>query len=340
MLSGFLITGILIDTREAANYFSSFYARRVVRIFPLYILSLVSYFYIALPIAHHFGHWSSYDASLQGWYWFHLSNWQSAFGSDIELLTHLWSLAIEEQFYLVWPLVIFLVPRARIPLVCCAVILGSLTLRVYFGAYLDTYPNLLNRLTPFRLDTLAWGGLLAALLRDDAWSARVRRLARPFSICACILLLAVLLRAGTPVVTNPLIAKYALSLFAAVFTCAVYFAYINSGSSGWAAGVLRQPLLTSFGKYSYAIYLLHFPICVYQNRIVMRIAEQITPHLHLALWIAAKIFGFGISYALGRASWVLVESRFLKLKERFAVHHNSAPRPASVYAAGAAGHGG
>jgi len=79
VLSGFLITGILIETRCSPNYFSSFYARRVLRIFPLYLAFVFAYFVITIQP----------DSSLQIWYWLHLSNWQSAFGQDVPTLSHL-----------------------------------------------------------------------------------------------------------------------------------------------------------------------------------------------------------------------------------------------------------
>jgi peptidoglycan/LPS O-acetylase OafA/YrhL len=94
VLSGFLITGILIDTRKASNYFSSFYARRALRIFPLYLLAVFVYFDIALPVAHRFGLWANESSALAPWYWAHLSNWRSAFGIDATMLSHFWSLSI------------------------------------------------------------------------------------------------------------------------------------------------------------------------------------------------------------------------------------------------------
>src|ERR1035441_9132865 len=72
VLSGFLITGILLDTRRATNYFSSFYARRILRIFPLYFLSVFVYFHVALPTAHRYGAWLSSSNAPAIWYWCYL----------------------------------------------------------------------------------------------------------------------------------------------------------------------------------------------------------------------------------------------------------------------------
>ena len=105
VLSGFLITGILLDTRDSPNYFTTFYARRALRILPLYFLTTLIYFRLE-------------PNPLERWFWSHLSNWKSAFGQDVPALSHFWSLAVEEQFYLVWPLVVILSPKRAMPRVC------------------------------------------------------------------------------------------------------------------------------------------------------------------------------------------------------------------------------
>src|SRR5262249_2846553 len=105
VLSGFLITGILLDSRGADGYFSSFYARRFLRIFPLYYGFLALWF---LVLAYVFG--SAYSdlfaRERQVWFWSYTANWGRP--DELGALGHFWSLAIEEQFYLVWPLVVWL----------------------------------------------------------------------------------------------------------------------------------------------------------------------------------------------------------------------------------------
>jgi peptidoglycan/LPS O-acetylase OafA/YrhL len=162
VLSGFLITGILLDARGDAarppdGYFLHFYARRALRIFPAYYVFLAIVLLIGQPQMPH-GTW---------WYWTYLSNvmiarygWPNAVWDT----GHLWSLAIEEQFYLVWPAIIAWTPRRRLPTVCLCVILSAFTLRavlIHQGAALAGYV-----LTPARADTLALGALLAVALRS------------------------------------------------------------------------------------------------------------------------------------------------------------------------------
>jgi peptidoglycan/LPS O-acetylase OafA/YrhL len=134
VLSGFLISGILIDSRESPRYFTSFYARRVLRIFPLYFGYLLGFFCLIKPFAAIFpfpevAKWSLLPATEQLWYWSYLSNWRSGLGHDISFLTHFWSLAIEEQFYMVWPLVVFFASRKALLRICIGIVVLAVTMR-------------------------------------------------------------------------------------------------------------------------------------------------------------------------------------------------------------------
>lgn len=318
VLSGFLITGILLDTKPASNYFSSFYVRRVLRIFPLYLSAVAAYFLIALPVAHHFGYWQSRTDSLEVWYWCHVSNWRSAFGLDVQLLTHFWSLSVEEQFYLIWPLVVFFVPRSKMAHLCVAVIVTSLALRCGFSGYASTYPALLNRLTPFRLDTLAFGGLLATIVRSDAWSARLKAWLPTILSVAGLGFVCVLAVARTNRTANPVISTVGFTLLAAVYACLVFFSYVTSGSAKLLPRLLRSRFLVSFGKYSYAIYVLHFPIAFYGKDLVLSLAQGTSTQFQVLLWVAQKVIGVGLSFLLGLASWNMLEKHFLRLKKRYA----------------------
>ncbi len=112
VLSGFLITGILLDTRRAENFWSSFYARRALRIFPVYYLLLAVTYAIA-PHRH------------QVFYWLYLANLrQLAAGPAVESLGHCWSLSVEEQFYLVWPFAVRLLDERGLVRLCAAIVVA------------------------------------------------------------------------------------------------------------------------------------------------------------------------------------------------------------------------
>src|SRR5688572_7114217 len=115
VLSGFLITGILLESKGTPNYYRNYLAKRTLRIFPLYYFFLIVFF-IVFPLVGYSDSIYNYDylSSTQSWYWLYIQNWRIFFdphypGEDI--ISHFWSLAIEEQFYIFWPLVIYLIPR-------------------------------------------------------------------------------------------------------------------------------------------------------------------------------------------------------------------------------------
>ena len=317
VLSGFLITGILLDTRLATNYFSSFYARRILRIFPIYFLSVFVYFHIALPMAHRYGHWLSFDGAPEIWYWCYLSNWLDAFGQDHCLLGHFWSLAIEEQYYFVWPVVVFVTKRSWLRYVCVATIGLSFGLRCAFQDYNQIHPGFLYSLTPFRLEPLAFGGLVAIIVRDEQWCTRMRSHIGVVAGAALLLLAGVLLLTRNANHDSPLMTTVGFSAFAIIYSCLVFFAYTNAGSSKWLAVQLRRPFLMSFGVYSYAIYVFHAPISGYQNAVLLRIAATVPSQFHIFLWAASKLVGVVLSYGIALLSWHLIEKHFLKAKRRF-----------------------
>ena len=192
MLSGFLITGILLDTRDSERYFTTFYARRILRIFPLYYLVLLLAFVVLpkFPAVHPV--LAGQDALPPQWpYWLYLTNFSIAEGGWVHGWVDVgWSLAIEEQFYLVWPLVIWLCPPRVVALLCAVIIVAEPFARV-FARETEVAALPIYVLTWFRLDGLAIGALLAVAQRRgllpllDRW-APVVVIARCAGLIVCI----------------------------------------------------------------------------------------------------------------------------------------------------------
>lgn len=322
VLSGFLITGILVDTRSSRNYFGSFYSRRVLRIFPLYLVSVFAYFEVILPLAHHFGHWKYLDSSLEIWYWFHLSNWRTAFGPDVLLLTHFWSLSIEEQFYFVWPMVVLLVKPARLVWVCLGMILAPPILRVAF-LHNQFGWEALHRFTPFRVDALAVGGLVALLVRDPEWFAAVEKrlgLIAGVAGAALVGLIVFAFQWESPISSPPMI-TVGYSAFALTYGCAVCGAYRFRGFAAWPARILRGRFLRIFGKHSYAIYIIHWPIAYFEGNALSKVPAGAPELTKALLWVLSIVMGVMISFALSQATWHLLEKHCLRLKHRFAARY-------------------
>jgi peptidoglycan/LPS O-acetylase OafA/YrhL len=193
VLSGFLITGILCDTRGSPNYFRNFYARRVLRIFPLYYGFLLVWT-VLLARAPGFASAERYGwQANQWWYWLYLANIHLglASGPTPGEPTVFWSLAVEEQWYLLWPLAVAILARARLASVCLGLMATAALLRVAWHAAAPPIgsPDSLYFLTPARMDALATGALLAVLARDPPRWQRLARRAGPLAAGLTTLLL-------------------------------------------------------------------------------------------------------------------------------------------------------
>ena len=168
VLSGFLITGILYDTKGTECYFRNFYIRRCLRIFPLYYGVLVLSFVVFPRVVISEPSSASSQSLLadQSWYWTYLINVKIALEGwpKVNFIAHFWSLAVEEQFYFVWPLLVFLWRRETLVKVCVACVVVALGLRIGFAFIGQDLPAYV--LLPSRMDALAIGGLLALLARD------------------------------------------------------------------------------------------------------------------------------------------------------------------------------
>ena len=168
VISGFLITDILIKTVNNRDYFKNFYGRRILRIFPLYYGFLLLFIFI-LP---HFFHKLSdlYDDVLlykyQVWYWLYMPNTALGLHPEKIVFPHLWSLAVEEQYYMIWPLFVWLFSFRNLKAILITVIILSFGLRCYFVAH-EYDPYFLWTFTPIRLEAIAIGSLLSIYYNEN-----------------------------------------------------------------------------------------------------------------------------------------------------------------------------
>jgi peptidoglycan/LPS O-acetylase OafA/YrhL len=289
VLSGFLITSILISTRGASNYFSAFYARRSLRIFPVAFVAIALFYWLGVPFAHRHGLLPKLPESEQIWYWLFLGNWRQGLGfNDGAELGHFWSLAIEEQFYLMFSLFARYLPQRVLVSVSAALALLSIALRIALTASGHAQDPLLWRVTFLHLDPLAFGALLAC---SGRLLASVSRWRWAFLLVGLAGLFAPL-PAGGEIVAGGVMA-----------TGLVAMAATRSVS------ILRNPILRSCGKYSYAMYVLH------PAWIVHPLAKK-HPH-SMPLMLASLILGPIVSYGIAVVSWNLLEKHFLRLKRHF-----------------------
>lgn len=312
VLSGFLITGNLLRGREQKDYFKNFYIRRVLRIFPLYYLALVV-FYTSAPYVfsnQKVGSTYCYYIANQAYFWTFTQNWLFIRkGMPTEpYLSHFWSLAIEEQFYLFWPFLVFLCRNlTALKIVLSAFFLLALGLRLclYFQGVSQIDSYYCNLFT--RLDALSAGGFLAV------WLFEKKQIPRYFHFFCFVLLLTLILYSAFCAGLNN---DSALSRTLGYSVYAAFFASCCSLALTENAVLARFLFLHFLGKISYGIYVYHLPILLlfyYFFAEKMRSAlGNDTATFFLALCSA------GITLLASIISYYTIESPFLKLKEKFA----------------------
>jgi len=312
VLSGFLITGILLDSRGSPRYFRVFYLRRALRIFPLYFAYLFLILIVARFLLLAYTGSDLWNSTNPWWYFTYLLNWKSDQGYNDLVLGHLWSLAIEEQFYLVWPAMVWLAPRRHLKWLCLIIAAGAFLARFYMGSH-GYGSEATYRMTPGRMDTLALGAFVAVGLRD--FRAVLDRWANVVLALSAAGFLAVWAFNSGPVWSDLAMRTLGASLIAVVYSCLVFHA--ATLQKGTVCRFLSSTLLTRCGKYSYAMYVLH---SVPYNLTADAIRNLSVQTLPLPLVIAAKYLYFpalaGVAFGAAWISWRVLEHPFIRLKDR------------------------
>jgi len=266
VLSGFLISGILIDTRQERHYFRDFFAKRSLRIFPLYYATLLVFFVVLPQLA--FGHHAlgpDFEQVQKGqvWFWSYLTNWWVGAvlpqWPHAPYLNHLWSLAVEEQFYLVWPLLVRWLPPARLTAAFSVVALTAFVARAAILASGGT-PIFVYVSTLTRMDSLAIGGLVAILVRQRN-VGRSRRIAALCVLAASALgLTALFLRQRFLDSGDPTVQLLGFECMAIGAASLVYWLVTDLGERSIVSRLLQVRPLGALGRVSYGVYVFHLPI--------------------------------------------------------------------------------
>ena len=309
VLSGFLITGILLDSKVAPFYFRNFYARRTLRIFPLYYGILILLFVVLRPTIEAN---EDYRAALhhQYWFWTYTHNWWMAITNpNVKPLTHLWSLAVEEQFYLFWPLIVRHCGKRAIALWCIFFTFAAPILRTGL-VLLGVSPLSIQWATVCRLDTLSVGGLLAVLVRTGIDLSRLANWVGLLAIGATALSVAL------AIICQPhnLLQTLGLLVLALLFGAGLMYA-VSLPSRHIAVRCLEWKPLRFVGRVSYGIYVFHWFVVLQLNNHWKTVG--LSPGL--GNQIAFLMVLLSISLMLATLSWYLYERRFLAFKNHFTV---------------------
>jgi peptidoglycan/LPS O-acetylase OafA/YrhL len=312
VLSGFLITSILLRMKTAPGYFTKFYARRAVRIFPIYYLYLAIGFVI-LPLLTHAGVSNTTAQDTGVWHITYLQNWLPAFkhGSlswEQYWQSHLWSLAVEEQFYLLWPLIVLYVPHKRLTTACAVMMVIILLARCI--AHNNHMPaDIIYRSTLFRFDELLTGCLLASATAEQV--NRFLRHSIPLGILLCTATIFIAFMNDGFGFCETAMQSIGFSSAAIIFA-ALIAKTINDPASRFSR-LLEHKTLMFFGKYSYAMYIWHIIIMQYTSSWWPKHTFKYLIPNHLVF----MTFSGGITIVAALCSWHLCEQHFIALKKRF-----------------------
>jgi len=295
VLSGFVITRILLHSRNGQNYFMSFYVRRILRIFPLYIVSLLCYYYIPylLEIV------DSYPPfSQQIYFWTYLQNFARTFNWPSAGPTHFWSLSVEEHFYFLWPAIIYFAYQREINTLfyfSFSLLLFPLVLRYIMlskGLEIDVF-------TFTRLDQLTLGGILAILELKGYLNKKY------FKQYLIVFASGVLL-----IILTSVLNEFGKDLFKHNAFGICYFGLIAlvvvSSSRSVVTKVLCLPVMQYLGKISYGLYVWH-----------SFASQLVNIYLRTDYVLINFVFLLLLTILISAVSFKFLETPFLKLKKYF-----------------------
>jgi peptidoglycan/LPS O-acetylase OafA/YrhL len=293
VLSGFLITGILADSKQSNGYFKKFYARRCLRIWPLYY-SVIFFMFVVVPFLRPSDAHTLTENSSPWWaYPLFLQNFLIPIPTDgTGPLGVTWSLAIEEQFYLVWPWVVRYSSHAQLRRIAISVMCLSPALRFYLSFHdVNLYTNVFCR-----LDGLMAGALLALAVRSDSFLP-AEFVRRAWIVLLIAIPLAFVLEAFS-------VRWIVYSLSAVASASLVYLALFSEQK--WLRWALTNRFMVYTGTISYGLYLLHkIPFDMAKAFHLDRPPLVMLPLVLTACYVAAVL------------SWNLLERPFLRLKGLF-----------------------
>lgn len=308
VLSGFLITGILLDSKNRPGYYRNFYLRRALRILPAYYGVLFLVMLIAhLGLTARRVSWGFFGLSL-----IYLANLTPLFGVPMQYAV-LWSLAVEEHFYLLWPTAVRFFSRRALPWICVLLIATSPALR---ALYCWLGRDARSPFTWLDLDGLAWGALLAILVRGKLSSRSAALRLGLACVLGSLILGVAFFPAGIASSASFAGAVFRTSLTNSFFAGVLALALV-AGTGAWKS-VLARPTLKFFGEISYGLYLIHMMAFDAVDRVLSHWGLHLswtsaTAPLLIGRFIAAASLSIGAAYL---SRWYF-EEPFLRLKKKF-----------------------
>ncbi len=310
VMSGFLITGILLDTKGKANYFKSFIFRRIFRVFPIYYLSLIIFLFL-LPTA-----WMdvTYQREHQVWFWLYIQNWLFSVEGwpAMKGLSHYWSLAIEEQFYIMWPFIVFLFSKNNLIRFCVFLFFFSLIFR-NVGLNMGFVPPFQYVATFARMEGIVLGAIIAVLVRTN--KSVLERLTIPVTVIAGIGSVIVFILAKT------MHMEYSLNYMINYTLVDIFFAglivlTLCKDRLLKLKYLFNLKVFKQLGIMSYSIYIFHLPIQIISNNLFYDYFFEMNNHVNLSK-LYCVIIAFFITIPVVYIVHKLVEVPMWRVKRFF-----------------------
>ena len=324
VLSGFLITGILLDTKGTQRFFTNFYARRFLRIFPLYYGVLLLLFFV-LPKCISFDTEAKVISANQWWLWTYLTNfpghpeWDS---SKLFLLGHFWSLAVEEHYYLIWPFVVYFCPNPQLKKICAMWIVLSITSGL-FSSFIsrDIFPFLRWSTITFS-GGLMLGALCAVVAREEKGLARYASYTNRMIAIFGVLFFALSMM---PRSMHLDILNHYISWF---FFVSILVAALTSHQNrrNYLADFFNMNPMKTLGKVSYGLYVYHFILLPFFEKYYNPMVWMHYIDSPFVVAVLCFMLTIGSTFLVSWISWQVYEKQFLKLKNYF----ESEKRPTAV----------
>ncbi|UCZ84165.1 acyltransferase [Pseudomonas sp. L5B5] len=306
VLSGFLITRILIEGRDArlSEYLRVFYLKRTLRIFPLFYAYILVNFIFLLALNRPTEGYAWYLVYLQN---YHIGRQLFEAGNIPGMVAHTWSLAVEEQFYLIWPFIIYFLGRRSLVWVCALLIVVAPISRYLIVAMSDNV-YMANVTLLSCLDMMAYGALIA-FFSIGHFGARI---VYSLFVVGCALLMYSISKLGLDAFWNPQdwvrYAPYMFTALAFVFGLPVWLLANDKGKL--LARFMEFRVFAFTGKISYGLYVWHFVLFIVMEKAALKYPSILS-------YPVTVLCSLMLAYIVSIASYYLFEVHFLRLKDKF-----------------------